>query len=982
VVIAAVLLSAAPALAQPAGTVRGVVYDKDFEAPLPEAQVLIAETGAKVTSTDQGNYVLGQVPPGTYTLVFSKPGYIRQVKANVVVAAGQLTDVDAHLSGEFEEMEEFIVQDLQLGGESEMALLNLRMESPQLMDSISADLMSRAGAGDAAAALTLIPGATVQDGKFAVVRGLPDRYVSSQMNGVRLPTADADKRAVELDQFPSAVIESIQVSKTFTPDQQGDASGGAVNVILKGIPDATVFEISAGTTFNTQVTGNDDFLTYKGGGVNVLGIDDGRDIPDDGMFEGAVGVSRGDAPINYDVSLTAGGKHELQHGIKVGGFASLFYERDSSYYDGGIDDKWWVETPGGPLTPQLVQDQGAGDFKTALFDVTQGNEEVKWGALGAVGAEIENHSLTLLYMYTRVTEDSATLAEDTRGKAFFFPGYNPNDPSTPGHDEPFAAPYLRLETLAYTERTTQTLQLSGQHTLPLPEFGVQNAIRFRPPEVDWTVAWSSATLDQPDKRQFGSLWTPERVVIPGVLTIPAMHRPFKPAANVTLGNLQRIFKEISEDSTQYFVNAKLPFTQWSGDEGYLKAGVFKDQVKRTFEQDTFSNFNDNDVTFEAPFDEFFSDAFPTLPEAGPVTAGPPFVDVDYKGDQDISAWYFMVDLPLTSFLNVIAGVRFERTKISIVNDPEEDATWLPLGASGPVTLNPGDADVTFEQDDVLPSIGVVLTPFEQLTLRASYAETVARQTFKELSPIQQQEFLGGDVFIGNPELQMSTLKNYDLRLDYTPYPGGLISGSWFYKDIKRPIEYVQQNAGFTFTRPVNYPKGKLSGFEFEIRQDLGHFWKQLVGLSMQANATIINSEVTLPDDEIEQFASPALMVPMTTRDMVNAPEYLYNIGLTYDLARTGTQIALFYIARGDTLVAGAGQSGGNFIPDVYAKAFGTLNLSVSQNIGKHLQVKFAAKNLTNPKIEEVYRSEFIDRDVTKSSFRKGIDFSISVSARP
>lgn len=210
----------------------------------------------------------------------------------------------------------------------------------------------------------------------------------------------------------------------------------------------------------------------------------------------------------------------------------------------------------------------------------------------------------------------------------------------------------------------------------------------------------------------------------------------------------------------------------------------------------------------------------------------------------------------------------------------------------------------------------------------------------------------------------------------------MISGSWFYKDIKRPIEFVQQNAGFTFTRPVNYPKGKLRGFEFEFRQDLGHFWTELAGLSMQANATIIDSEVALPDDEIEKFASPALMVPMTTRDMVNAPEYLYNIGLTYDLKRTGTQVALFYIARGDTLVAGAGQASGHFIPDVYAKAFGTLNLSVLQSIGKHFQVKVAAKNLMNPKIEEVYRSEFIDSDVTKTSFRKGIDFSISVSARP
>jgi hypothetical protein len=173
------LFNAIPAAAQPSGSIRGIVYDQDFNAPLPAAQVLIAETGDKATGTDQGNYVLGQVPAGTYTLIFSKPGYTRQVQANVVVSAGQLTDVDAYLSGEFTEMEEFVAKDVEIGGGSEIGLLNLRMESPQLMDSISSDLMSRAGAGDAADALNLVAGATVQEGKFAVVRGLPDRYVNS-----------------------------------------------------------------------------------------------------------------------------------------------------------------------------------------------------------------------------------------------------------------------------------------------------------------------------------------------------------------------------------------------------------------------------------------------------------------------------------------------------------------------------------------------------------------------------------------------------------------------------------------------------------------------------------------------------------------------------------------------------------------------------------------------------------------------------------
>ncbi|MCA9450857.1 MAG: TonB-dependent receptor, partial [Candidatus Omnitrophica bacterium] len=283
---------------------------------------------------------------------------------------------------------------------------------------------------------------------------------------------------------------------------------------------------------------------------------------------------------------------------------------------------------------------------------------------------------------------------------------------------------------------------------------------------------SEASLYQPDKRQFGSLWWAESnnpgfppFVPPSV--DPEVHRPYKPAANFTLGNLQRIWKDISEESDQYAWNLKLPFEQWSGDEGYFKFGVFKDLVTREYNQDSFSNFNDNSARYEGPFEDLWSTYFPS--ENHPVTAAD--IDVDYTGETEINAWYYMVDLPLTSQFKLIGGARFEDTRISIINDPESDVTWIPPGSSGGVVLNPGDADVSYEQSDVLPSIGFVYDPFEKLTIRGSYTQTVARQTFKELTPIQQQEFLGGDVFIGNPFLQMSALKNYDIRLDYTPVEG-------------------------------------------------------------------------------------------------------------------------------------------------------------------------------------------------------------------
>lgn len=973
---------------QTAGSIRGVVSDKDFDTPLSGALVTIVETGQRITTTDQGNFVFSQVPPGKYTLVISKDGYDRQVKADVVVSAGQLTDVDVSLAGEFTEMEEFVVQDLlAVGAGTEAALLTLRFASPSLMDSIGAELMSRAGAGDAAGALRLVAGASVQDGKYAVIRGLPDRYVSSQMNGVRLPSADEDKRAVELDQYPTPVLESIQVSKTFTPDQQGDASGGAVDVRLKGIPDEAVFQFNSQISYNSQVSGRRDFLTYDGGGVNFWGKDDGdRDIQFDhlgGNWDGAVGTTRGEAPVDYKWSAAAGDKHTFDNGVKIGGFASVFYERDSSFHDNGVDDSWWVTHPGDPMSPKTKQGvPSQGDFKTALFDVTKGEQSVQWGGLGTFGVETENHAVGLTYLYTHIAEDVATLAEDTRGKAYFFPGYDPNDPTgignTPGTLN--AAPYLRTETLQYTERTTDTLQLNGRHTLSWGGFTAGD-FAFHSPILDWSIAGSSASLNQPDKRQFGELWLPASYN-PGAppfippFTTPPTHLPYKPGANFNLGNLQRIWLTIDEDSEQYSTNLKLPFEQWDGNEGYVKLGLYDDQLDRKFNQDTFSNFGDSGASFIGEWEDFWSGHFPF--ENHRITAAD--TDVDYKGDQEIFAGYAMMDLPVTQSVRVIGGARFESTHISIVNNPEGDAVWFPPGSSTPVTLNPGDADVDFKQDDVLPSIGVVYEPLERVTLRASYSQTVARQTFKELTPIVQQEFLGGPTFIGNPDLQMSALKNYDLRVDYAPYEGGLVSASWFKKQVDDPIEYVQRVIDDS-TIPVNYPKGDLSGLEFEVRQDLGHFSHKLQGFSIGANATFIDSEVRLPDDEIAGFNLPGIMAPMTTRDMTDAPDHLYNIYLTYDVAATDTQISLFYTVQGDTLVAGAGQAAGNFVPNVYAKEFDTLNLSVSQRLGKYIKLNVQAKNLTNPDIEEVYRSEFIGDDVTKTSYSKGIEYSIGLSAQ-
>ena len=353
-----VLVTMSVSYAQEAGSIRGRVTDADFDdAPVPGVTVRIAETEQEATTGEQGNYAFPELEPGTYTLVFSKAGYTRNVESGVVVTAGQLTDVDVALTGDFAELEEFVVRELQLAAGSEAALLDLRIDSPSLLDSIGSDFLSRAGAGDAAEGLRLVSGATTTDGGFAAIRGLPPRYVNTQLNGFVLPSADPDTRAVQLDLFPSEVIESIQVSKSFTPDQQGTASGGAVNIVTKSVPDENFFRFSSKVQVNTQRPQSGGFLADARGPVNYLGIDSRRDLPGSlsGLVNtspeplpitrfGGVGPTLEDPPMQYEWNLAGGGVHEFDNGVRFGGVATFFWDQSISHYEDGVNESRVLST--------------------------------------------------------------------------------------------------------------------------------------------------------------------------------------------------------------------------------------------------------------------------------------------------------------------------------------------------------------------------------------------------------------------------------------------------------------------------------------------------------------------------------------------------------------------------------------------------------------------------------------------------------------
>jgi TonB dependent receptor/Carboxypeptidase regulatory-like domain/TonB-dependent Receptor Plug Domain len=1018
------LLAGLPAFGQSTdgGTIRGSITDREFGVPVAGATVSILGTRARVQTSESGSFTLPNVAPGTYTVVVTKDGYTREVRANVVVSGGQLTDVDASLAGEFEEMDEVVAQDVNLEQQESEPIqvltppeiappvilqpgdFTLRLESPQLLDILGVETISRSGAGDAAAALLLVPGATLQEGKYAVVRGLPDRYVSVLLDSVRLPVSTPGKRAVQLDQFPSAVIESIQVSKSFTPDMQGEASGGGVNVVLRDIPDEPILQFRAQYGTNSQVK-NGSFLTYPGGKLDYWGNNDvlqtypelnGQSWPGN-----PTGTQTGSAPPIYKWSTTAGDSWEVDDDLKIGAFGNFFYDAGASYFSNGVLDSLVQEGPGRSLTPQVNGDvpDPSGDysgqtFDTQLFDVTQGTQSVQWGGMGSFGVETSEHKLGTKFIYTRLAESQAVLLEDTRGKYFFFPNYDVAKPDDPGNQlAPNAAPWQRLETLDYTQVTTQALIFNGEHRLdflgpgendPIPE-----PLGFGAPKLDWRFSLSKASESQPDQTQFASYWTADTTNPVSGDPIPATWVGNPPAQLTDVGWVQHINYDNQESSSQGALNIKVPFLQWNDREGYVKTGMFIDSLDRTYDQDTFQNQGDTNTTFAGQWDSPWSQVFPG--EVHPMFQSDR--DISYDGNQLIAAGYGMIDLPFTDTMNVVGGVRYETTAMTTTVRPDENAVWLdpndpsqtPLSFTGAPIWN---ADI--EQANWLPMIGWNWNMREDLVLRLAFAQTLARPNFFEIVPVVQYEYVGGPTFIGNPQVQLSSLDNYDARLDWTPEEGWLISGSVFYKTIDQPIQYVQRFASFAYTTAVNYPDATLFGTEIEARVTaeplLGEDFKGLAG---GLNFTYMTSEVTLSAQDASAFSNYG--VNLTSVPMTGTPDYLFNANVTYDFEPWGTQLGLFYNYQGKSLISAATtdatpsppaapgiQTGTLLVPSIYQLGYSTLNFTLRQPLLWGFAFNFAAKNLTNPVRETQY--ETVDGQTgINSSYTAGVDLQFGLS---
>ena len=928
--------------AQENGAVSGVVVNSYDGTPLAGATVTVRGT-TRATQTDStGRYELKNLPSGDQILRISKSGFAAAVVTDVRVVIGQTTTVNGNLRPEFYEMEEYEVTAEEFAEQTEQILIE-RQNSSSLMDAIGSEQFSKLGAGDAGAIVARVTGVSVVGGKYAVVRGLSDRYTRTLLNGVEVPSADPYRMSPQLDLFPSAMIDRVNVSKTFTPDQPGGTGGATIDILTKSFPEKPFVKFALGTSYNPDSNLKDNFLADPNSSMGMLALPSGPrmigaeqfglpDVPDlptqassretqaraiqrreqanavSGLLQqigtGNFAGTQQSSPLNSSF-VSSAGKTTSLFDRKLGVFAGLNYKRDflaiddaevGRYSDSGVPRRLGVEQ--------------------------RGNIKTDYGANFNLGYELsENSQFGFNFMLAHSTDEEARHTSYT---------FNESDTRS-----------LEKWQLRFVDRRILNYQLNGHHELPF----------LLDSKLDWTVALANTTQDEPDQRFMNYFVSPDGQPGFGDAGGPFPQYP------------SRYFREITEDGLNYRVDWTLPL-DFMKEESKFKTGYSGSSNERDFKEQYFSYNASDGFDLNNPNTYLNNPAYLayTTTYLGGIRTNYNFARHvsetfahPYTASLDVNAVYLMADVGVLSWLRLIGGVRLEETKLD-VNAPRD----------------PPPANI--EQTDVLPAASLVITLVTNLNLRLSYGETVSRPSYREIAPIQSYLNETDVVGQGNPNLKMIAIKSYDARLEWFPAPGDVISAGFFYKQIERPIELISLSADdqqVTWINRDNEP-ADLMGVEFEARKSMDFLSPRLQGLSLGANVTLIESSTTLTADELfnKREIDPSVS---DTRPLYDQSPYIINLDLSYDHPTSGPSLTLGANLTGERVVLTKTRG-----EDLYEHPPISLDAALSQKFWKRWTFRLGVRNILDGEFRQTYGSDFEGN--VYQSYKRGRTYSFSLSA--
>jgi outer membrane receptor protein involved in Fe transport len=915
---ALLLFGVSPLIGQETGSVGGVVVSTWDGTPLPGVAVTVRGLTIATQSDANGKYEIRNVPTGDQVLRFSKGGYATATVTDVRVLAGQTTTVNGNLRPEFFDLEEYEVTAEEFNEQTEQILLE-RQQSAGMLEAIGSDMFKNLAVGDAAQALTKVTGATVADGKYAVIRGLADRYTFTTLNGLELPSADPDRKAFQLDLMPSKFIDRMDVYKTFTPDMSGGFAGGSIDIVTKSYPEKFLFEFRASTAYNTQSSLKDNFPRSDSGSLDWLAMDDGkRELPEEiaavspsggqnypAAAKSSFGSSQlapvpSKSPLDSGMDLLFGNTHQAFGGRRLGYLAGINYKNEYRMYENGLVRSF---------------DQGGRVVQIDKTD-TQGTREAQWGALANLSLEMtEGQELKFNYLRVQAATDRARRAVGLDGEI----------------TDPDAGTYVDQSLLHWTERSLSYYQLAGEHLFP-----ALNELKF-----DWGAALSTTTQDEPDYRIFQFYADPN---------VPD-YRADIPSAQPNFPT--RFWRELEENGKSFRGDFTIPVASYNDQENFIKTGAALNLSERDYMQRGVWALG----TSQHPFIDIGDpNSWMTEENLQYINLRNFPANLTYKGEQSVTAGYLMADWAAFNWLRLVGGARYEATDISI--------------NTFNLTQNRALAPGSIKQNDWLPSLSAKFQIRTNLDLQAGWSRTVVRPTYREIAEVPLYDVTQNRQYFGNAALEMSSSENFDIRASWYPRPGELLSVSAFRKTIQKPIELSAIRTDNSEIRYENFGEAEVLGVEGEVRLKLDRIWGPLEPFVLGFNAAYITSEVALTE---AQKRNRSFFGDTTeTRPLYDQPDYILNANLTWDYQPTRTTVTLSGGVVGPSLVLV-----GLAKPDEFLQPAPELNLFVRQRFGKNWDVRFTAKNLLDPKYE-IAQTWPEAGQVTLQSYTRGMTFGLSV----
>lgn len=885
------------------GKVSGTVIDGDFNEPLPFANILVKGTTKGSTSDFDGKYQL-ELEEGTYTLVFSFVGYETKEITGVVIKSDATTTLDIVLTTN--SLDEVVIT-TSASRDTENAVLNIQKKSVVVLDGLSAQAIKSSGASNVASAVKSVPGVSIQGGKYVYVRGLGDRYTKSILNGVDIPGLDPDRNTIQMDLFPTNILENVLVLKSASAEYPADFTGGIVNVVTKDFPTRPEYTISLGSGYNPDMHFNDQYLTSDGSDTDFLGFDDGtRNLPINryqqipGTFENRLllnsltdrfqkelSAKKETSGMNFDFGFTLGNQYDVGEN-RLGYQASFSYKNETTFYE-NRNDGGYVKNFDDPsvneLNPVLLSNGSEGI-----------NNIILNGLLGVTyKTDLSKYKVNFLHIQN---------GESTAG--FFDQGISQD--GVGGGFEP-----LVKNSLTYTERSITNLQVGGEHKLG-PD---ADALGF-----NWVLSPTFAKVMDKAHRitPFQQADNGDFFVSPSATTYPI-----------------QLWRNLVEENWAFKADFDKKIELF-GQPAKLKFGGAYTYKFRDFSTDdyTFTITGEDDFIANGNPDDLLASGNLWTPETDQGTHlvfGDQFNPNDaYEGEHNIAATYFSTEFNLSENFKSVLGIR---TELFTSYYTGQDNTQV------------FEREQILDEFDFFPSANIIYALSDNTNLRTSYSRTTARPSFKEASLAQIFDPITSRLFIGNLNLVPTYVNNFDLRYERFGGDAQMIAVSAFYKDFTDPIEQAFFQEAPTQIRPGNLGDAIVYGVELEFRQRLGFITEGLNDVKVNVNASYIQSELTMSDDEFNSRNSARRDGETIDRerDMQGQAPYLINVGFDYNNKDAAFQAGIFYNVQGPTLeVVGIG-----LVPDVYTQPFNSLNLTVSKGFGenKNSVVDLKVNNLLN-----------------------------------